>query len=167
MFRLSVGVLRRGLPGSSVAGSRNLKPSILTWRWQSPSCGVYISGRIGLALSTSHISRLTRELKMGFERRGEQNCMSHINLHFREKVNIIGGPPGLRANMGLKRKRSTSRLDEEDEEDEPEYSLKKRRRHKKKQKDFFKTISEAGSTSDMDPTSPRRSSVSVSASGKL
>ena len=101
---------------------------------------------------------IVRELKMGFERRGEENCISHVNLHLREKVNIIGGPPGLRLHTGIKRPRSISRPEEEEEEEE--YSLKKRRRHKKKQRDFFRTISEAGSASETDPTSPRKSSVS-------
>lgn len=100
---------------------------------------------------------------MGFERRGDENCMDHINLHQREKINIIGGPPGLTILSGLKRKKPVTRsLGEngEDDDSDTEYSLRKRRRQKGKQKVYLRTLSEAGSASERDPTSPRKSSVS-------
>ena len=98
---------------------------------------------------------------MGFERPFEENCMDHVNMHHREKINIIGGPPGLTTHTKLQRKRPILLSSEEEEtEDDMSFSLKKRRRQKKKQKDYFKTLSEAGSSSEMNPTSPRRSSVS-------
>ena len=98
---------------------------------------------------------------MGFERPGEENCMDHVNMHHREKINIIGGPPGLTAHTKLRRKRPILLSSEEEEtEDDMSYSLKKRRRQKKKQKDYFKTLSDAGSSSEINPTSSRRSSVS-------
>ena len=98
---------------------------------------------------------------MGFERPFEENCMDHVNMHHREKINIIGGPPGLTAHTKLHRKRPILlSSEEEDTEDDTSFSLKKRRRQKKKQKDYFKTLSEAGSSSEINPTSPRRSSVS-------
>ena len=96
---------------------------------------------------------------MGFERAGEENCMDYVNMHFREKINIICAAPGITGHHLRKRKRKVESVyeDEEEEEDE-EFSLKKRRRHGKKQKDYFKTLSEAGSASEMDTTSPRNSS---------
>ena len=96
---------------------------------------------------------------MGFERAGDENCMDYVNMPLREKINIIGAAPGITGHHLRKRKRKvqSEKQDEEDEE-EDRYSLKRRRRHRKKQKDFFKTLSEAGSASEMDPTSPRKSS---------
>ena len=96
---------------------------------------------------------------MGFERAGEENCMDYVNMHFREKINIIGAAPGITGHHLRKRKRKVeSEYEDEEEEEDEEFSLKKRRRHRKKQKDYFKTLSEAGSASEMDPTSPRKSS---------
>ena len=99
---------------------------------------------------------------MGFERPGEENCMDHFNMPLREKINIIGAAPGITAHHLIKRKRKVQSEceDEEDDDDDEGFSLKKRRRHRKKQKDYFKTLSEAGSASEMDPTSPRKSSTS-------
>ena len=102
-----------------------------------------------------------RQLRLGFERPGEVNCMDDVNMPFREKINIIGAAPGISCKDVKKRKRKIEPEDESEEEEEDEgYSLKKRRRQRKKQKDYFKTLSEAGSASDMDPTSPRKSSQS-------
>ena len=85
--------------------------------------------------------------------------MDDVNMPFREKINIIGAAPGITVNHLMKRKRKVkSTFEDEEEEEDEEFSLKKRRRHRKKQKDYFKTLSEAGSASEMDPTSPRKSS---------
>ena len=83
-------------------------------------------------------------------------------MPLREKINIIGAAPGITAHHIRKRKRKpqSEYEDEEDEDDDEGFSLKKRRRLKKRQKDYFKTLSEAGSASEVDPTSPRKSSTS-------
>ena len=99
---------------------------------------------------------------MGFERAGDENCMDYVNMPLREKINIIGAAPGISGHHLSKRKRKAqSEKEDEDEGEEDEgFSLKKRRRYRKRQKDYFKTLSEAGSASEMDPTSPRKSSLS-------
>ena len=86
--------------------------------------------------------------------------MDHFNMPLREKINIIGAAPGITEQHLRKRKRKAeSEFEDEEEEEEDEgFSLKKRRRQRKKQKNYFKTLSEAGSASEMDPTSPRKSS---------
>ena len=99
---------------------------------------------------------------MGFERPGEENCMDHVNMPLREKINIIGAAPGItEQHLRKRKKKAESEYEDEEEEEEDEgFSLKKRRRQRKKQKSYFKTLSEAGSASEMDPTSPRKSSLS-------
>ena len=85
--------------------------------------------------------------------------MAHFNMPLREKINIIGAAPGITGHHLRKRKRKAeSEYEEEEEEEDEGFSLKQRRRQRKKQKNYFKTLSEAGSASEMDPTSPRKSS---------
>ena len=86
--------------------------------------------------------------------------MDHVNMPLREKINIIGAAPGITSHhLGKRKRKAESEYEDEEEEDEG-FSLKKRRRQRKKQKSYFKTLSEAGSASEMDPTSPRKSSLS-------
>lgn len=87
--------------------------------------------------------------------------MDHVNMPLREKINIIGAAPGITSHhLGKRKRKAESEYEDEEEEEDEGFSLKKRRRQRKKQKSYFKTLSEAGSASEMDPTSPRKSSLS-------
>ena len=99
-----------------------------------------------------------RKLKMGFEKMGEEGMLGSGNLKYREKWNMIGGPPGVLNNLTLaasKRRRMT--LEEENSGDDMEYgeeTLRERRIRNKKRRSFYKTVSNADSGSEMDPKSP-------------
>jgi len=88
-----------------------------------------------------------RELKMGFERKGEEGLIGNENLRYREKWNLIGGPPGVLDSLTLAAyKRRRISVVEEDVVDEEEYgeTLQDRRRRNKKRKSFYKKMSAAG-----------------------
>jgi len=100
-----------------------------------------------------------RELRMGFEKRGEEGMIGIQNLAYREKWNLIGGPPELMSMQTLaaaKKRRLAMEQEgmEEDEDLEGLESIQERKRRRKKQRQFFKSVSNADSGSEMDPKSP-------------
>jgi len=117
-----------------------------------------------------------RALKMGFEKKGEVGMIGRENMRYREKWNMIGGPPGvLHCSTLAAAKRRRVAAEEEDgvgeEEEYGEETLQERRIRSKKRKHFFKSVSTADSGSEMDPKSPSAGSVgdgvSVSTSGQV
>eukprot|EP00092_Neocalanus_flemingeri_P023097 GFUD01025043.1.p1 GENE.GFUD01025043.1~~GFUD01025043.1.p1 ORF type:complete len:846 (+),score=217.32 GFUD01025043.1:50-2539(+) len=103
-----------------------------------------------------------RELRLGFEKRGEEGMIGQPNLGYREKWNMIGGPPGLLSYQALaaaRRKRNkVEQEDEDEEEEEGEETIQEKRRRRKKRKQFFTSVNAAESASEMDPKSPAPSS---------
>ena len=87
-----------------------------------------------------------RELKMGFEKKGEEGMIGSVNLRYRERWNLIGGPPGVLSQLTLAAcKRRRTAVEEEEVVDEEEYgeTLQDRRRRNKKRKSFYKKMSAA------------------------
>jgi len=98
-----------------------------------------------------------RQLKMGFERKGEEGLIGNENLRHRERWNLMGGPPGVLDSLTLAAwKRRRTAVEEEEVADEEEYgeTLQDRRRRNKKRKSFYKKMSAAGESggSEMSPS---------------
>jgi len=98
-----------------------------------------------------------RELKMGFERKGEEGLIGKENLRYRERWNLMGGPPGLLDfNTLAAYKKRRIKVEEEGVADEEEYgeTLQDRRRRNKKRKSFYKKMSSVGESggSEMSPS---------------
>jgi len=112
-----------------------------------------------------------RELKMAFERTGEEGCVDPSNLKFRDKLALIGAAPGLVPGFGKPRKGQEVSSSEEEDEDQ-EFSLRKRRRMKKKRRSYFQRMSGAESAPDdafnvspSEASSPGTSGFPTSSSG--
>ena len=81
-----------------------------------------------------------RELKMGFEKKGEEGMIGSVNLRYRERWNLIGGPPGVLSQLTLAAcKRRRTAVEEEEVVDDEEYreTLQDERMNKKR-KLFYK-----------------------------
>jgi len=89
-----------------------------------------------------------RELKMAFERTGEEGCVDPANLRFHDKLSLIGAAPGFAPRRFATRKKDKGSSSSEDENEDQEYSLRKARRLKKKRRNYFQRMSDVESVPD-------------------
>jgi len=99
-----------------------------------------------------------RKLKMGFEKMGEKGMMGTENMKYRDKWNIINGPPGILDILTLAAgKRRRMAVEEEGLGEDVEYgeeTLQERKIRSKKRRSFYKSVSGSDIGSEGDPKSP-------------
>jgi len=93
-----------------------------------------------------------RKLRLAFEKRGEEGCIGEYNLFWRERWNLIGGPPRLipSRTMRIRKKRRLAPEQEEEDEEETNALLESKRRSKKRRQ-FLKSVSNPDSGTDTEP----------------
>ena len=123
----------------------------MMWRLLFFNCGLCISGvfnKILLLIKNLAAYSNLRELKLAFERAGEEGCQHPKNMRQRDRLEIISAAPGISSyNYFKPKKRKKEESSDDDDEAETLHMLRKQRRMRnKKLKEFFnKTFSDTES----------------------